>query len=238
MNSKIAKIKNLFKDLRFDEGPHSYFVKGEKLKLSVSGVIKAFVQEVKFENIAKATDIKNSMPTGATQKLWDLKKEAACSKGDRAHYWGELYAFHRHLEPDSGLELAIKNFWDSLPEHIVPAFTELEMYHFKKMFGGTADIILYNKKTGKFIIADYKTNEDIWKNFKKKTLTGCFDFLLDNPFNKYQIQFSLYQVLFEQTGYEVEKRILIWVKPDGSREEILTTDYTDIVKEYLETAEI
>ena len=98
---------------------------------------------------------------------------------------------------------------------------------------GTADIILYNTKTNKFILADYKTNEDLFKNFKGKKLLAPFDNLLENSFNKYQLQLSMYQLLFEQCGYEIESRRVIWLKPDGSFENLKTEDYTHILKNEL-----
>ena len=89
---------------------------------------------------------------------------------------------------------------------------------------GTADIILYNKQTNKFIIADYKTNKDLFKNFKGKKLKAPFNNLLDSPFDKYNIQLSMYQILFELTGYEVENRFIIWLKPDAEYEIYYTQD--------------
>ena len=56
-------------------------------------------------------------------------------------------------------------FWRDLPTYIIPVFTELQMYHLKKMYAGTADIILFNTKTEKYIIADYKTTKDLFKKF-------------------------------------------------------------------------
>ena len=91
---------------------------------------------------------------------------------------------------------------------------------------GTSDIILFNNKTGKFIIADYKTNEDLFKNYKGKTLLAPFEDLLDSPYNKYQLQLSMYQLLFEQCGFEVESRRIIWLKPNGTYENFKTEDLT------------
>lgn len=238
MELQIQKIKETFKDLRFEEEPHLYYVGDKKLKLSVSGVIKKLVNEADFESIAKHKDVVNDLPQGTTAKLWNLKKEAACAIGNRAHFFGEVYAFNKSISPDSGYEKAIVKFWKSLPDHIIPVFTELEMYHLNLMFGGTADIILYNTKTKKFIIGDYKTNEDIFKNFMGKTLLAPFDSLLDMPYSKYEVQFSLYQILLEQAGVEVENRVLVWVKPDSTFKAYFTKDYTAPLKEYLKTVVI
>jgi hypothetical protein len=92
---------------------------------------------------------------------------------------------------------------------------------------------LYNTLTGKFILADYKTNRDLFKNFASKKLLYPFNFLLDNPYNKYQLQLSSYQILFELVGYEVESRRIIWIKPDGNYEMFKTVDYTERLKQYL-----
>jgi hypothetical protein len=117
-------------------------------------------------------------------------------------------------------------------------FSELQMYHKDYMFGGTADIILYNKNTKKYIIADYKTNEDLFKNFKSKKLKGVFSNLLESGYNKYQVQFSLYQILLEQAGVEVEKRCLVHLLPNGEFVQYFTDDYTEVVKQDIKTSGI
>jgi hypothetical protein len=234
MQDKIKEVEEFFKSVSFVEKSHTYFVEGKKLFTSVSGVIKDFVEDVDFTEIAKHIDRRDNLKEGITKKLWDLKSEASCALGNRVHFFGEVYTFNKSISPNNKYEDAVVAFWKSLPAHIVPVFTELQMYHIKKMFGGTADIILYNTETEKFIIADYKTNEDLFKCFKQKKLKGIFKDLLETSFNKYQIQFSLYQILFEQSGFEVERRLLVWLKPNGEHEMYDTEDYTEILKVYLE----
>ena len=95
---------------------------------------------------------------------------------------------------------------------------------------GTADIILYNTKTNKFIIADYKTNIDLFKNYKGKKMLIPFQDKLDMPFSKYELQLSFYQNLFEQCGYEVEDRKIIWLREDGTFEVYKTEDLTEKLK--------
>lgn len=228
-------IIDFFSEVKFNEKYHTYSLQGVKLSISVSGIIKEFVKPVDFRRIAEMCDKRDKLPPGATSKMWKNKSDLACIRGDKAHYFGELYAFHRNIEPTDKLEEQIKKFWDSLPDHIVPVFTELVMYHKVYSFGGMCDILLYNKSTGKYLIADYKTNADLFKCYKDKKLTGVFSHLDETNYNKYQIQFSAYQVLLEQVlGVEVEKRVLIWVKEDNY-ELMLTDDYTDIIKEHLKT---
>nr|DAK47305.1 MAG TPA: Exonuclease V [Caudoviricetes sp.] len=86
---------------------------------------------------------------------------------------------------------------------------------------------------GKNFCVTHNTNQDLFKNYKGKRLLTPFDDLEDNPFNKYQLQLSLYQILFEQTGFKIENRALIWVKEDGTYEIYRTNDYRDRLIEHL-----
>jgi hypothetical protein len=233
MESLKNQILFFFQDLTFEESTHKYFVKGDPLKKSVSKLIKDFCPFTDFKKIALACDKRDNLPPGTTKTFWKNKSEVSLAQGNKAHFFGEYYPFRRKLKPTDKLEEAVVNFWNDLPDHILPVFTELKMYHKIRMFGGMMDILLYNTKTRKFIIADYKTNEDLFKNFKGTKMTGLFSHLLDSPYNHYQLQFSFYQILFEQTGLEVEGRVLIHLKRDGTYIMYDTDDLTSTLKQYL-----
>ena len=89
------------------------------------------------------------------------------------------------------------------------------MYHHEYLYAGTGDI-MYNKKKNSFLIGDYKTNKDLFKNFKDQKLYYPFADMLDTPFNKYQLQLSYYQLMLEQVGIPVSQRILIWLNDDAT----------------------
>lgn len=227
-------LKEFFSKLHFEEKEHKYFVEGVPLEKSVSGVIKDFVEYVDFTKKAEEIDLRKGLPLGTTKKLWDLKANLSCAKGNKAHFFGETYAFHRGLGPTDGYEEAIASFWKDLPPHIEVVCTELQMYHLKHLIGGTADIILYDTINKTYIIGDYKTNEDLFKNFKGKTLLAPFNDKLDCNFSKYTLQLSLYQIMLEQVGVKVSNRVLIHIKPDGSYLKYFTEDITTKIKEHLQ----
>lgn len=227
------QILNFFSGLTFEEDSHTYLVKGKKLKRSVSDLVNNFTVKVNFSEKADKKDERLGLPAGTTSQMWKNNADLACAKGNKAHFFGEIYAFHRNVKPTDGFERAVVKFWSELPKHVVPVFTELKMYHFQLMFGGMMDILLYNKNTKKFLIVDYKSNSKLFDNFKGKTLKKPFHDLLETNFNKYQLQFSFYQLLFEQTGFEVERRILVWLKKEGEYLMYDTEDYTSTLKEYL-----
>jgi hypothetical protein len=231
------KVLGYFSNLDFNSEKHSYKYRDRTLS-SVSSIIKKYVEPVDFVQIAKFVAIRETKLRGykVTQAMilqeWEDKKNNACNQGNKAHSFGEIY--EKGKVPNNNFEKAIVAFWDSIPDYIYPFLFELQMFSEELGIAGTADIILYNSKTRKFIIADYKTNEDLFKNHKGKKLMKPFDFLLDSPFGKYTIQLSLYQYLFEQIGFDfqVESRKIVWLKPDGTFEIFNTQDCrSEIIKE-------
>lgn len=238
MEKLKAQILNYFKGLEFKEDTHKYSFDSKPIKISVSGVIKNFYKE--FDSYAVSLRIaeRDGLNQEDILKSWEDAGKIAIEKGNKAHKFGENYPFNRTLKPSDKLEEAIVKFWDDLPEHILPVIMELKMFHKEHMFAGTADILLYNTITDTFIIGDYKTNKDLFKNFQNKKMLGVFNSLLDNPFNHYQIQLSLYQILFEQIGLKVSSRKLIWLKPDGEYKMYALEDYTGVLKEYLKNNKV
>ena len=225
------EILKFFKALSFNSEAHIYHVNDVPIEYSVSGKVKKFYNE--FD--AKRKSVEVAIKTFSTQqqvlKNWEQVGEVARVKGNKAHLFGELYPFNRELRPQSNYDIAIMKFWKDLPSHIVPVLTEARMYHLIHMYAGTADLILYNTQTGKYIIGDYKTNKDLYKNFMGEKMLHPFNGLLSCPYNHYQLQLSYYQILLEQIeNIEVSYRKLIWLKADGNYELHDTEDYTEILK--------
>lgn len=210
---KKQHVTDFFKGLEFNAEQHRYTHESTNLS-SVSSKIKKYVEPFDADRIAGYVARSRRVPKAVVLQEWEDKKNAACDKGNRVHEFGENYT--KEAIPTDGYEKAVCAFWDSIPEHIEPFMFELQMFSLSLGIAGTADIILYNTQTGKFIIADYKTNIDLFKNYKGKRMLAPFEDLLDMPLSKYKIQLSYYQHLFEQCGYEVEDRVIIWLKEDGT----------------------
>ncbi len=100
---------------------------------------------------------------------------------------------------------------------------------------GRSDVHGHNTLNNTLILGDFKTNEDLFKNFKGQRLLKPFNFLLDTPFSKYNLQLSYYQILLEQIpDIKVEKRKIIWLKPSGQYFTYDTEDYTELLLKKLE----
>lgn len=233
MEQQKKEILGYFRGLDFDEKNHQYFINGNRIKLSVSGIIKKFVEVFDTQGISRKVAERRGVSQESILKEWDNEKNKACKKGTEVHLFGELYPFNNHLKPRNKHEEAVVAFWKDLPSTIIPVVMEIQMFHKEHLFAGTADILLYNTVTGKYIIGDYKTNKDLFKNYRGKKMLGPFSDLLDSPYNKYQLQLSFYQILLEQAGVEVSSRKLIWLKPNGKYELYSTEDYTEVLRDWL-----
>lgn len=224
-------LANTFIDLEFNEENHTYTVdKGASYLPSVSALIKKHVPYVDFKILAQRQADKKGIPVEVIQHEWKMKAENAANRGTAAHKFAEDYP---NVElPSNPLEHQIVNFFKELPEHIVIVSKELRMHHRKYKYAGTSDLILLNTNTGKLIIADFKTNEDLYK-FPFSNLLPPFDFLPTNDANKYQIQLNYYQIMLEQAGFEVEDRLIVWIKNDEYKK-IFCSDFTKELKQCLD----
>ena len=84
------------------------------------------------------------------------------------------------------------------------------------------------------VIFDYKTNEDLYKNFKQQKLLWPFNDMLDMSESYYTLQLSLYAIPLQNIGMDVVARRLIWVKPDGTYEGIRIKDVSNRMREALD----
>ena len=242
------KLLKHFDKLVFDEPSHTYKVTGTGLT-AVSNVIKDFVKPVDRMKISKFSSFKQGVSQENLLKQWDKIRDEACANGTRVHDFGERYVIekygvvsnlhfksvYQHLEKGEELsskELALIKFWNKKPEWFVPVCLELRMFCMKMGIAGTADIILVDTRDNTLVIADYKTNKDLFKNYKDQKLLGIFRHLKDCPYSKYVIQLSMYQILLELTGYKVSRRFLVWLKEDGDYTVYDTPDVTDKLKEH------
>lgn len=225
------RVKEKFNKLQFHEESHTYQVEG-KPHPSVSKLIEGFVDKPDFNKIAGFIAQRDGLNKEDILAEWKAVNLESTERGSRVHLFGE----GDMLSPELDQEFALVKFWEELDKSRYQVICkEIQMHHFDKKYAGTSDLLLYDNWTHTFIIADYKTNADLFKNYKGKTLLQPFDFLEDNPYNKYQIQLSLYQMMVEQLGIMVSERWVIWLTMDRNYKIYKTYDLTEQLKEYIES---
>lgn len=196
---------------------------------------------------------------------WRKKSEDACSKGTERHEFGEscfyymtgqydkiLPVFKDRLTKDGGFESkfpeedAIVKFYQDIPKCIVPILAETKVYDANLGYAGTFDILFYydaeidgrdEDKSG-LMVLDWKTNEDLYKNFSEEKLLSPFEELLDMPLSLYKLQLSLYQICLENIGCKVVGRRILWLKPEGNYDKISIEEFTQILRKKLSEIDI
>lgn len=189
--------------------------------------------------------------------LWKVKSDKACEFGTNVHAFGESMFYYMIGEPEKILdeckdqfdeegphpinahEEAVVKFWEDLPESFVPVLAETKVFNRNgTQYAGTFDILFYyvekpNSDKNGLVIFDYKTNEDLFKNYREQTLLWPFNDMLDQNASYYTLQLGCYQVPLENLGYKVIARRLIWVKPDGTYEKVKIEKISDRIRQAL-----
>lgn len=226
------ELKEYFVDLQFDEASHTYTFKGIKISKSVSGKIKSFYEPFDAEKIAPFSAKKLGITTEEVLAMWAEKAKVANERGTKIHLFAELHQVDRTISPSSPEEEAIAKFFRKMPKRYIPVAKELRMVHFTDLFAGTLDMLMWDSLTETYVIVDWKTNQDLYKNYKGKKMLAPFRHLLDCSLSKYKLQLSYYQNLLQQIpGVIVSRRIIVWVKPDGTYEMLDCEDYTKELEE-------
>lgn len=233
-SQKDSSSIRLQHELLFNEEQHVYYVNGKGLDHSVSYFLSRLSQPFDQDTMSQCVAQRDGITQQEVLDKWKKINKEACDLGTRVHAFAEHYAEDRSLKPSDGFEKSVVAFYDTMPSHISVAATELEMYHEKYLFGGTTDVLFYDEKDNSFILGDWKTNKDIFKNYQGQTLQFPFQDMLDAPVSKYQLQLSFYQIMLEQlTDIPIKKRVIVWLRPDGSFQSYIVPDYTIRVKDYL-----
>ena len=184
------------------------------------------------------------------EKSWRATAKTATDKGTTAHGFGEscMHYFvgdYKNILPEyrdrltddgkfiarDGFEIAIAKFWQDLPDFYVPILAENKVYGTcgtnMALYAGTFDLLVYaflpDGREGP-IMFDWKTNADLYKNFKGQMMLKCLSNLKDTPKNHYEVQQSLYENALNEIGINVLGKRLIWIKNSGEYEVVRLTE--------------
>lgn len=188
---------------------------------------------------------------------WAKISGEACDFGTNVHAFGESMFYYMTDQPDKILdeckhqfsdgrphpsnlhEEAVVKFWDDIPDNMVPVLAETKVFNRNGTpYAGTFDILFYyveepNSPNNGLVIFDYKTNKDLFNNFKEEKLLWPFNDMLDQNASYYTLQLGCYQIPMENLGYKVIGRRLIWLRPDSTYEKIRLEDVSLRVRDAL-----
>lgn len=207
-------------------------------------------------NFNKPTSKYYQMTVEQIVESWKKISDEACTTGTFHHEFGEsafyymigeydkiLPDFKDRLTEDGGFmaihpkEEAVVKFYEEIPKCIVPILAETRVYveYDRAGYAGTFDILFYYdaeiagkpSNTSGLMVLDYKTNKDLYKNFKEQKLLAPFEHLLDMPLSTYKLQLSLYENALYKIGLKTVGRRILWLKPDGTYEKINLESYRE-----------
>lgn len=182
-------IESLFLDLVVDSEAHKYYL-DNILQRGVTTTIKnIYVKPFPYE-IAVHSGRKIGLTENEELARWKLAGDIACAKGHIEHD-------KKEQEIITG-DLSIELYQLLSKYNCVAVTTELPVYSRKYKFAGTFDLLVYNLDTNEYEIWDYKTNIDIYKNFKYQMMLPPFEDLLDMPLNHYKIQLAMYALCLHE----------------------------------------
>lgn len=255
------KIVSAFNKLEFVEEGHKYFLHnddGSKTQLkSVSETIHQFVPDVDWDEKAHGCALKEGVDVSVIKRRWEENNVRATNNGTSTHLFGEMYHWFvtdnlgwicpiirpqyekGYLIPYGEKQVACQQYNEDLfnVHDMYPLMVETQVY--TKVYAGTFDKLIYYKhptddsKSG-LILADYKTNASLMSDYNRKNcnmMLQPFDDYIDEALSHYICQLSAYQIPLEDLGLKILARRIIWLKPDGTYEQISVPDVTDRLRE-------
>lgn len=222
------RLEATFSDLCFEEQRHLYFVQGERHP-SVSSLVEEHEEpfdEVKWLPICA---LKEGKTEHELKHEWQTINQLACDLGHETHEFLEHYT---GLEtPSTPQQVAGIQFLKDITKEYEIVFREIRMYSRRYKYAGTADLLLRHKVTGEMVLADYKTNKDLFKSYGM--LKPPFQYLEAHPYSKYQLQLSYYQLMLEEANCSISKRLLVYLKADATYKIFETFDFTEQLEQHL-----
>ena len=190
--------------------------------------------------------------------LWGKISGEACEFGTNVHAFGESMFYFMTEQYDKILpecksqfetgrpvplnphEEAVVKFWNDIPENFVPVLAETKVFNKAGTpYAGTFDILFYyvdepESENNGLCVWDYKTNKDLFNNYKGQVLLWPFNDLLDQNESYYTLQLGLYSIPLENLGYKIVARRLIWLRPDGTYQKVKIPLITNRLRDALD----
>lgn len=233
------------KRIRFDEGPHIYYLDKKALPISVTGFIHKFFNEFDADAIIPRLISNPKKERYFGRSVADVKKEwkdiadKASALGTKMHlaielfYNGELEdhpeeAAHFHGSKEEALFMEFhREIVEGSP--LVPYRTEWSVFTDKYNLAGQIDMAYYNTATDTLELYDWKRSKKIEKTNRWDNGKGPVSHLPDSNFWHYSLQLNVYKFILEsEYGMTVSGMYLVFLHPNQDsyiREEISDFQY-------------
>lgn len=227
-------------DFKFEPKKHKYTYQGEAF-ISVTQFISRFHQKFDNDFWSQKKGEEWGISQNEVKKMWSDKNAESNRIGTALHNWIEKY-FKKEfqvLPDDIKIIDRINKFNIVFANHLhklTPVVFEVMVFSKKWKIAGTFDSIFIYK--GKLYIIDWKTNSDFKDDEHPKgsynKLLSPFEDFFQNHLNEYSIQVSLYALILEEAGIEVNGGYIVHFGPDTEGKIYKVKDMRERLRVYLD----
>lgn len=246
------RLADASEGLTFETEAHRYTYAGGQLR-SVSSIVEHYAP---FDTLAMAKKCAANPKHPYYGKeveeivaLWELKRDNAADAGTKLHSFGEACYLFMHgredeMEPEwreriseGGLvavepkEVALARWWaeNDWGRYAVVA-KETRVMNPALRYAGTFDLLLYDLQDPGYLIKDYKSNEDLYKNYGDRLRPPLnIKGLYANDIGKYTVQQTLYGICIANIGLRLLGAELVWLREEEYENVPLDMRYDKLV---------
>lgn len=245
----IYKELSKFKNVKYYDEPHKYFIGSQEL-ISGTTIVGEFKEKFDSKKQAPKSAKKHGVSVEQILSEWEFKGDFSRTKGTLLHNYAENYWQNKIFPIDydlyeekfgeglmrGRLDECIRmfhEFYDEASVSLIPIALELVVGDAELGVGGMVDGLFWNDKKGELQIWDYKTNKEI-ADFSKynKRMKVPVNFLHDCELEAYSIQLNLYKYIIQKnTNLRIGKCYLVHIHEEQERYNVIECkEYQDIIQ--------
>lgn len=218
--------------IRFDEGPHLYYIDGKQVRISCTGFIHAFFPHFDADAIVpRLVKKRGGKYFGRTvedvKAEWAANGAQASALGTAMHLAIELFYNDELDDPKWAAEAAA--FRGSKEETLFQAFnaevvvpsglkpyrTEWSVYIEEWDLAGQIDGVFVDPKTGHLTLFDWKRSKAVKKTNDWENGYGPVAHLPNANFWHYSLQLNIYKYILQtKYGFTVDAMYLVFLHPN------------------------
>lgn len=228
---------DIFDNITFDEEKHIYKSNDKQIGISTTSLIHLYSQVFNEDLIAPKTALKEHKTVEQVLDEWHYKRDYSCEKGNQIHLFAQSLWNNEDYEVDydkvdsrfiKQLKIDMEilkpqaiSFYNEYHEMLELVKDEQYIYDEDYDIAGSIDLLCKSKFTGKYVIVDFKSND----NFYKKTygkMKVPLQKLEDGNLSHYSLQLEIYKHIFEKnTKSKVEDIFIVYFNLKSDTFEII-----------------
>lgn len=242
---EVKEKLKVFDKYTFEEDTHTYWCNGKKVGIGVTSLIGLYANKFDEQGVAEMVAQKQNKEVSEIIKEWHYKRDFSCEKGTTCHEWIQsLFSGNEwQLRPfDNSVEYL--EVVDKIKQHSINYYNDYKDRYIhiqdEQLIGvewadlsSAIDNLFYDKIDKGVVIVDYKTNsymdgyfDSPSKKVYKKYMMIPFEDTLDNSYEHYKIQLSIYRYILEELYHiPVLRTEIVYLTENKDNYEVLQIPY-------------